>query len=77
MVRKTERKKLSMKTRLVIIAAMFIVVNLAFYVGSEFSGESKSEKQIEQPSQSEESEESVKPEETLYYKFNPPSSSSP
>lgn len=72
MVRKTERKKLSMKTRLVIIAAMFIVVNLAFYVGSEFSGESKSEKQIEQSSQS---EESVKPEETLYYKFNPPSSS--
>lgn len=63
MVRKTERKKFSMKSRLLIIVVMFIVINLVFYVGSEFSDESKSEKQIEQFNQSED---------PPYSKFNPP-----
>jgi len=55
-----------MKSRLLIIVVMFIVINLVFYVGSEFSDESKSEKQIEQFNQSED---------PPYPKFNPPSPS--
>lgn len=71
MVRKSERKKLSMKTRLLIIVAMFIVINLAFYMGTEFSDKSESEKQTDQPSQPVQEE----TQEQLYDKFNPPSSS--
>lgn len=72
---KPERKKLSMKTRLIIIAAMFAFINLIFFVSSELSDESLSEDLISEETVdniSEETSENTE-EEKQFYKFNPPS----
>ena len=67
---KPEKKKLSMKTRLLLILVAFVIVNLIFYVGFDQSDDSKEEDEIELESE-------ITPEETneeqLHYKFNPPS----
>lgn len=41
------QKKLSMKTRLVLIAIMFVIINLIFYVGFDSSDESNSEHNLD------------------------------
>ena len=72
---KPERKKLSMKTRLIIIGAMFALINLVFFVSSELSDESLSEDLIFEETVeniSEETSENTE-EEKQFYKFNPPS----
>ncbi len=72
---KPERKKLSMKTRLIIIGAMFALINLVFFVSSELSDESLSEDLISEETVeniSEETSENTE-EEKQFYKFNPPS----
>ena len=65
---KPEKKKLSMKTRLMIILVMFVLVNLIFYV-IDSSDDSTEEWRIEQ-----ESEVTLEGsnEEQQYAKFNPP-----
>lgn len=72
---KPERKKLSMKTRLIIIGAMFALINLVFFVGSELSDESLSEELIFEGTVEKVSEETSEntEEEKQFYKFNPPS----
>ena len=72
---KPERKKLSMKTRLIIIGAMFALINLVFFVSSELSDESLSEDLIFEETVeniSEQTSENTE-EEKQFYKFNPPS----
>ena len=44
-------KKLSMKSRLILIAIMFIVINLIFYFGFDSSEESEENVQIEDQNQ--------------------------
>ncbi len=71
---KPERKKLSMKTRLIIIGAMFALINLVFFVSSELSDESLSEELISDETVEKVSEETSEntEEEKQFYKFNPP-----
>ena len=67
-----ERKKLSMKTRLIVIAAVFVIINLVFYLGFEGSEDSENEQKVEQDSiESEEIQEETE-EEKVFAKFNPP-----
>lgn len=67
-----ERKKLSMKTRLIVIASVFVIINLIFYLGFEGSEDSQNEQEVEQESlETEKIEEKVE-EEKVYAKFNPP-----
>jgi len=66
------KKKLSMKTRLVLIIVVFGIVNLIFYVGFDSSEDSQDGAEIEQEGgvmvdTVEETEE-----EQIYAKFNPP-----
>ncbi len=72
---KPERKKLSMKTRLIIIGAMFALINLVFFVSSELSDESLSEELFSDETVEKVSEETSEntEEEKQFYKFNPPS----
>ena len=66
------RKKLSMKTRLIVIAAMFVIINLIFYLGFEGSEDSQNEQEVEQEGiETEKVEEEVE-EEKVFAKFNPP-----
>lgn len=62
-------KKLSMKTRLILILVIFVIVNLIFYLAFDGKDDSVEDKEIEQENQ-------VTPEESneeeLFYKFNPP-----
>ena len=64
----SEKKKLPMKTRLIIILVVFVIINLIFYVGFEGSKDSQDGEEIEQ--------EGVVIEETdeeqISEKFNPP-----
>ncbi len=62
------KKKLSMKTRLILIVVVFVIVNLIFYVGFEGSEDSQEEQEIEQEGVVIEEPE----EEQIYAKFNPP-----
>ncbi len=70
---KPERKKLSMKTRLIIIGAMFALINLVFFVSSELSDESLSEELFSDETVEKVSEETSEntEEEKQFYKFNP------
>ena len=72
---KPERKKLSMKSRLIIIGAMFAFINLIFFVSSELSDESISEELISEETVEKVSEETSEntEEKKQFYKFNPPS----
>ncbi len=72
---KPERKKLSMKTRIIIIGAMFALINLVFFVSSELSDESLSEELFSEETVEKVSEETSEntEEEKQFYKFNPPS----
>ncbi len=72
---KPERKKLSMKTRIIIIGAMFALINLVFFVSSELSDESLSEELFSDETVEKVSEETSEntEEEKQFYKFNPPS----
>ena len=45
--RPESNKKLSMKTRLIFIAIMFVVINLVFYFGFDSSEESESTVEID------------------------------
>lgn len=64
-----EKKKLSMKTRLIVILVVFVIINLIFYVGFEASEDSQEGEEIDQEGTiSTEAEE-----EKIYAKFNPPS----
>ena len=62
------KKKLSMKTRLILIVVVFVIVNLIFYVGFEGSKDSQDEQEIEEEGVVLEEPE----EEQIYAKFNPP-----
>lgn len=62
------KKKLSMKTRLILIIVVFVIVNLIFYVGFESTEDSQEGEKIEQEGGV--MEETV--EEQIYAKFNPP-----
>ena len=66
--RPPEKKKLSMKTRLIVIAVMFVIINLIFYVGFEGSEDSQEGEEIEQESGTMEETK----EEPVFAKFNPP-----
>ena len=72
---KPERKKLSMKTRIIIIGAMFALINLVFFVSSELSDESLSEELFSDETVENINEETSAntEEEKQFYKFNPPS----
>lgn len=63
-----EKKKLSMKTRLIVIVVVFVIINLIFYVGFEGSEDSQDDQEIEQEGAVIEEVE----EEPKYAKFNPP-----
>ena len=63
-----ERKKLSMKTRLIVIAVVFVIINLIFYVGFEATEDSQDDQEIEQEGLDTEKVE----EEQVYANFNPP-----
>ncbi len=63
-----EKKKLSMKTRLIVILVVFVIINIIFSVGFEGSEDSQDENEIR--SDSEITEEA--PQEQEYAKFNPP-----
>ena len=45
--RQDSNKKLSMKTRLIFIALMFVIINLVFYFGFDSSDESESPIEID------------------------------
>jgi hypothetical protein len=45
--RPNSNKKLSMKTRLIFIAIMFVIINLVFYFGFDSSDESESSIEID------------------------------
>ena len=62
------KKKLSMKTRLILILVVFVIVNLIFYIGFEGSEDSQDVDEIEQEGVVIEEPE----EEQIYAKFNPP-----
>ena len=47
------QNKLSMKTRLILIAIMFVIINLVFYVGFDSSDESSNENNLNDEIQSE------------------------
>ena len=66
---KPMKKKLSMKTRLIIILVMLVLVNLIFYVGFDNSDDSIDEDKIEQESKIILDEFSK---EQQFFKFNPP-----
>jgi len=66
---KPMKKKLSMKTRLIIILVMLVLVNLIFYVGFDNSDDSIDEDKIEQESKIILDKFSK---EQQYAKFNPP-----
>lgn len=63
-----EKKKLSLKTRLIVIVVVFVIINLIFYVGFERSDDSQDGEDIKQESGV---MEEIK-EEPEYAKFNPP-----
>jgi len=63
------KKKLSMKTRLMLILIVFVLVNLIFYIGFDSSEDSPDEEEIEQEGALIEETS----EEQIYAKFNPPS----
>jgi flagellar basal body-associated protein FliL len=63
-----EKKKLSMKTRLIVILVVFVMINIIFYVGFEASEDSQDDNEIIQDSELTEDA----PEEQVYAKFNPP-----
>jgi len=69
------KKKLSIKTRLILIAAMFALVNVVFFATESFKDTEEStelsDDQIIEEEQIVELEEEL--DERLYYKFNPPS----
>lgn len=66
------KKKLSMKTRLVLIIVVFAMVNLIFYVGFDSSEDSQDVEEIEQEGGvMEETVEEIE-EERVYAKFNAP-----
>ncbi len=69
------KKKLSVKTRLILIAAMFALVNVVFFATESWKGTEEttelSDDQIIEEEQIVELEEEL--DERLYYKFNPPS----
>ena len=66
------KKKLSMKTRLILIVVVFVIVNLIFYVGFESSEDSQDEQEIEQEIEQEGVVLEEPEEEQIYAKFNPP-----
>lgn len=66
---KPRKKKLSVKTRLIIILVMLVLVNLIFYVGFDNSDDSIDEDKIEQESKIILDEFSK---ERQFFKFNPP-----
>jgi len=72
---KPEKKKLSVKTRLILIAAMFALVNVVFFATESFKDTEEptelSDDLIIEEEQIVEQEEEL--DERLYYKFNPPS----
>ena len=70
-----EKKKLSVKTRLILIGAMFALVNLVFFATETFNDSDESNQTPEKAIVQEESvvEQEEETEEELYYKFNPPS----
>jgi len=45
--RENPKKSLSMKTRLILIAIMFIIINLIFYFGFDSSDESGENKELD------------------------------
>ena len=45
--RENSKKSLSMKTRLILIAIMFVIINLIFYFGFDSSDESGENKELE------------------------------
>ncbi|MGI0057431.1 MAG: hypothetical protein ACREAK_08685 [Nitrosarchaeum sp.] len=63
-----ERKKLSMKTRLIVILVVFVIINLIFYVGFKGSEDSQDGEEIEQEGKTIEETD----DEQIYAKFNPP-----
>ena len=63
-----EKKKLPMKTRLIIILVVFVIINLIFYVGFEGSEDSQDGEEIEQEDGIIEETD----EEQISEKFNPP-----
>ena len=69
------KKKLSVKTRLIIIAAMFALVNVVFFATESMKDTEEptelSDDKIIEEEQIVELEEEL--DERLYYKFNPPS----
>lgn len=62
------KKKLPMKTRLIIILVVFVIINLIFYVGFEDSEDSQDGEEIKQESGVIEETD----EEQISEKFNPP-----
>ena len=44
-------RKLSMKSRLIIIAIMFVIINLVFYFGFDSSDESENQIELDEESQ--------------------------
>ena len=65
---KPERKKIPMKTRLIIIAITFVIVNLIFYVAFDGSDDSPEEEKIDQENEITSDEHNEEP----YSLFNPP-----
>ena len=57
-----------MKTRLIVIAVVFVIINLIFYVGFEATEDSQDGQEIEQEGIDTEKVE----EEQVYANFNPP-----
>ena len=45
--RENSKKSLSMKTRLILIAIMFVIINLIFYFGFDSSDESAENKELD------------------------------
>ena len=45
--RENPKKRLSMKTRLILIAIMFVIINLIFYFGFDSSDESGENKELD------------------------------
>ena len=66
------KKKVSMKTRLVLIVVVFVMVNLIFYVGLDGSEDSQDGEEIEQEGEVMEETVEETEEEQIYAKFNPP-----
>jgi len=66
------KKKLSMKTRLVLIIVVFGIVNLIFYVGFDSSEDSQDGAEIEQEGEVMVDTVEETEEEQIFAKFNPP-----